>query len=240
MSDRRWLWRNLNLPLGAATAASIGLHLAWPAGGFWINLATTLIGSIVAVNYIDRVVQRRAQLEWRGATELIAHRLQHTAFATITNVRAAVGLSARHLGIAQIDLNDKTAFLTLCASQIEPLLGDSVRRLNQAGWSKLGEALQVAYRDFQDALTLFGGKLRPADFRRILQIQDDIRSVLALWSAFPDVLGVEDVQLPASEGGDLAAFKRSATADLAARVSGILTSVRQFGEAAIALESQVD
>jgi hypothetical protein len=236
VNDRRWLWRYVNVPLGLATLAALGTHAIWPAGGFWINLATTFIGSIVAVNYIDRVVERRTRLEWRGAVELIGKRLQYVAFGTITNVRGAIGLSANQLSISRMDLSDRAAYLNLCESEIEPAVDGLVRTLDQNQWKALANVLQIAYRDCQDLLAVFGQKIRPTEFRELIALQDDIRGVLGMHSTFPDVLGVPDEQLTPNKRRDHVQFKHEMTRQLAAQVSTIVRKFRQLGLAAIEFE----
>lgn len=162
MNESTWLWRYLNIPLGVATAAAIGVHMIWPAAGFWINLATTLVGSIVAVNYVDRVLRRRAQLEWGGAVGLIAKRLQTVCCGAITNF----GLSADRLSLANVPVVDTQSYMKVCEAEIEPAVDGLVRNLEQADWKRLANVLDLTYRDLQDVVAVFGAKLRPTRVSR--------------------------------------------------------------------------
>jgi hypothetical protein len=192
----------------------------------------------VAVNYIDRVVRRREQVEWRDATQLIGQRLRYFAFATITNIRSAIGLSSRQLSMSGINKSDKAAYLKLCESEIEPAVDGLVRRLDQRGWKSLADVLQMTYRDCQDLLTLFGNRIRPSEFRELLALQDDIHGVLATYTTFPDVLGVADDKLQPNNRGDQIEFKHAATRQLAAQTSAIVRRVRKLGALALEFEAQ--
>jgi len=236
MKESTWLWRYLNIPLGLATAAAIGLHFVWPAAGFWINLATTLLGSIVAVNYVDRVLRRHTQLEWRGAIELIAQRLQTVCGHAITNIRSAIGLSADQLSIARTPPDDNAAYFRVCEREIEPAADGLVRRLDQRQWKRLAETLELTHRDLQDFLIIFGARLRPAEFREIIGIQDDLRGVIGLCQTFPDVLGISDADLKPNRFGNQLQFKHHMTRQLAGQVSAILVRIRRLGLSAIDFE----
>lgn len=236
MNESMWLWRNLNIPLGVVTAAAIGVHFIWPADGFWINLATTLVGSIVAVNYVDRVLRRHTQLEWRGAVGLIAKRLQTVCCGAITNIRGAIGLSADRLSIAHARVVDTESYMKVCEFEIEPAVDGLVRNLDQAEWKRLANVLELTYRDLQDMVAVFGAKLRPIEFREILGIQDDLRGVLGMWSTFPDVLGVPDSDLKPNRFDDQIEFKHHMTRQLAGQVSSIVARIRGLGLSSIDFE----
>jgi hypothetical protein len=236
MNESKWLWRYLNIPLGTATAAAIGVHFLWPAAGFWVNLATTLVGTIVAVNYVDRVLRRHTQLEWRGAVGLIAKRLQTVCCGAITEIRISIGLSADRLSNSSARVFDTSSYMKVCELEIEPAVDGLVRNLDRAEWKRLANALERAYRDLQDLLAVFGAKLRASEFREILALQDDLRGTLIMWSTFPDLLGVPDAELPTNRYGDQIEFKHHMTRQLAGQVSSIVTRLRKLGLSALEFE----
>ena len=54
----RHLVTQLVLPLVAATALAVLVHLWWSADGFFLNLAAGFVGSLVTVGYIDWILRR--------------------------------------------------------------------------------------------------------------------------------------------------------------------------------------
>jgi hypothetical protein len=126
--------------------------------------------------------------------------------------------------------------MKVCEVEIEPAVDGLVRNLDQAEWKRLAKVLELTYRDLQDIVAVFGAKLRPVEFREILGIQDDLRSVLGMWSTFPDVLGVPDADLKPNRFCDQIEFKHHMTRQLAGQVSSIVTRIRKLGVSSIEFE----
>jgi hypothetical protein len=232
-AERRSMRRGLTFSLGAATLVSLEMNFIWAAGGFWINLSTTLIGLIVAVNYVEHVVERERRRVWIDTSRLIASRLQFVSHAIITNTRAAVGISAKQLPLDSLDLGDKSAYLRLAETHIEPALFGLIEQLNEVQWKALAHALRIAYDDCDKLLANFGDRLQPAEFRELLSIQDDARAFLSTYQMLPDVLGVPDDRLAPSKRVDTVKLKHSATQSCAEAVISVVRRARILGLTAI-------
>jgi len=231
-----WLWKYLNIPLAILAVAAFVLHHYCEVDGFWINIAAGLITSAVAVNYIDVVVARHTQVEWRGATELIAKRLRYITCGTITDIRNAVGISARQLHLEDLDIDDRAAYFKLCEAEIEPVIAGLIMEMDQAHWQRLIRSLQGAHRELQDFLGLFGHKINAGLFKGTVALQDEMRMVVNQYSVFPDMIGIPETQLRDTATERQIEFKRHTTKDLAKKVLGILVSTRLLGTEGIRLE----
>ncbi|KKM61373.1 hypothetical protein LCGC14_1532330, partial [marine sediment metagenome] len=205
---KTWLWRRLVLPLGLATVALFALHTQFPADGLFINLASSFVVVIVTVLYIDRVLERRREVEWSAASHLISDRLFLLSNSTITNVRTALGIDASHLelALALVDI-EAGGYFDVSEKMIEPRARSKVIGLDNKGWHGLDKALQESYADCEQALLVFGNKLKPDEFAGLARLQSRIRKARFAYEVFPDIVGVPDHQLPPSTRGDRREFR---------------------------------
>ena len=61
------LGTRLVLPLLLLAGAAFAVNQWWDAQGFFVNVATELLGIVVTVAYVDWVLKRHEQQRWGGA-----------------------------------------------------------------------------------------------------------------------------------------------------------------------------
>ncbi len=78
---------------------------------------------------------------------------------------------------------------------IIPMLSSKIIKLNQSEWKNLHQALLRVYKNWDVLLERFEVKMEPKILSAVLEIQDKITSVDAIYQLIPDVLGVPDNEL---------------------------------------------
>ena len=197
---KRRLVTQLLLPLVAATALAILVHLRWPADGFFLNLAAGFIGSIVTVGYIDWILQRHEEERWREADSRIASRLRNLATATITGIRTSFGYGTdifdRHT-MASGDLGLMQAEVVRVATHVlSPGADARVAALDGTQWKSFVSHLQRVSMECGVILDRFGHRLQPRTIATVLDLQQHLESAQTFWRVFPDIAGVPVTQLP--------------------------------------------
>ena len=86
------LWLRLALPLALLAVAGIWLNTIQPMDGFFLNLATELLGIIVTVAYVDWVLKAHEREVWRGTSTRIEQRLRVLSNSTVSGLRSSLDL----------------------------------------------------------------------------------------------------------------------------------------------------
>ena len=190
----------LVMPLGAAAALSVLVHLRWPADGFFLNLAAGFVGSLVTVGYVDWILRRHERELWKEADSRIQARLSKLASTTITGIRTSFGYGT--------EVFDRVAMMTgspevmrkevlrVAIHVLSPTASARVAALNQDQWKTFAAHLQRASTGCGVLLDRFGHRLEPETIAAVLDLQEHLESAQTFWRVFPDVAGVPVAQLP--------------------------------------------
>jgi hypothetical protein len=178
--------------------------------GFFINLATELLGIIVTVAYVDWVLKAHEREAWRGTSTRIGHRLRVLSNATVSGLRSSFGFGTDvldHSALQSRDLSRASAEVMRVGMHVLlPALRPRLEALDVKGWRSLADHLQSSWREAERLLDQFGHRLAPTDIELLLDLQQEIESALTFWRIFPDIAGVPDNDLPATNT-DTAALK---------------------------------
>lgn len=194
------LFSQLVLPLVAAAALAVFVHLRWPADGFFLNLAAGFVGSLVTVGYIDWILKRHEQERWSEVGSRINARLIRLASGTITGVRSAFGFGTEIFERNALSEGSpevmRKEVLRVAAHVLSPAAEARIAALNQKQWQSFIAHLQEATAECGDLLDRFGHRLEPKIISTILDLQQHLESAQTFWRVFPDIAGVPVAQLP--------------------------------------------
>lgn len=194
------LWLRLVLPLVLLSAASLAVHAWWPAEGFFVNLATELLGIVITVAYVDWILTRNEAERWRGTDTRIQERLMIFSNALISGIRAGLGfgpdvLSETVMLSGNPDLMHREV-LRVAVHVLEPSARSRLDRLDQPGWKQLAAHIQATWGEAERLIEGFGSRLGPRQMELMLDIQQALERALTFWRTFPDLAGVPDEKLP--------------------------------------------
>ena len=199
----RRLWTRLVLPLMALAGASLVVNHRWPAGGFFVNLATELLGIIVTVAYVDWVVRKHEADLWHGADSRIKDRLKRFGTAEITTIRVCLGYGVDILEQSEILSGDvsrgEREVLRVARHVLMPSVRARLDTLDQAGWKRLADQLRDLWREAERLIDRFGPRLEPRQLEVLLDTQQSLQEALSFVQVFPDLAGVPTDKLPNSK-----------------------------------------
>ncbi|NII10129.1 hypothetical protein [Oleiagrimonas sp. C23AA] len=190
----------LLLPLLAATALAILVHLWWAADGFFLNLAAGFVGSLVTVGYIDWILRRHEEDRWSDADSRISSRLKILANSTVTGIRVAFGYKTDIFDRRAMASGDSEVMhaevMRVAIHVLSPGAEAHVTSLNQAQWKSFVSHLHQSSIECGIMLDRFGHRLQPNTIATLLDLQHHLESAQTFWQVFPDIAGVPADQLP--------------------------------------------
>jgi len=223
-----FLWKKLIIPLAIMAVFSLILAICIPWRGLFTNLATTFLGILVTICYVDFVLKEHDKKRWAQAIALIEKRIQHFAIVSASQFRSAFNISSGVFNEEVMDIADPSSIrremIRVIESIILPSVYVNVHNLTREDWIKLVRQLQQT-REWADRLcVIYGNHIDPKFLSIIMEIQDEIDSIVILYSIFPDVIGVPDADLPLKKTGSAKADKRGMERVISSNVKNILES----------------
>jgi len=223
-----FLWRKLIRPLAVMVLVAFVLAILVPWRGLFINLTTTLLGILLAIGYVDRVQKKYEEKErWAVATELIKKRIDHFAIISFSHFRAAFHIGPEIIDQGAIDIDNQSSIRSEMIRVIErmlPAVKEHVRKMTKEDWTKLIPQLQLTYRWADNLGTLYGFRVEPDVLVLTMKIQNEMEGITGLYSAFPDVIGIPDDQLPKKKDGTSAVKDRTGMENvISSNITNILT-----------------
>lgn len=194
------LFLRLVAPLAVLASASLWASRKWPADGFFINLATELVGIVLTVVYVDWILKKHEEERWRGAAARIENRLQLLCNGAISGLRSALGFSSEILDSTAMSSGSFKAMsaenMRVGTQVLSPAVRNRLGGLNQDGWKQLLTHLQGTSLEAERLLDRFGHRLNPSHMELLLDIQNSIDSAQTFWRIFPEFAGVPHDRLP--------------------------------------------
>lgn len=214
MFDSRFLRWRLVYPLTAAAVVSFALAVLVPAGGFFVNLGTTFLGSLLTVGYVDLVLREHQSIKWSGAMARIRKRLDNFATIAATQFRIAFGFGHdvydEQTMWSSDDRHRRAELARVTKHVLRPVTADRVAALDTAGWKRLNEQLRITWSSADRIIELYGSRLDPDVIAILIDTQDHMRAIMDRYTTFPDILGIPDGQLkPNKKGESSVPFKRA-------------------------------
>ena len=176
------------------------MNLRWEADGFFINLATEIIGIIITISYVNWVLERHEKKKWQTTEERVTNRLLILLNGIVGGIRNGVGISP--------DIIDNRVLVTgntqainkeIMRAAIEivlPAIYQQVFLLQEKNWRNLAENLQNANHQVITFLEMFQNRLSPFQISTLLDIQEKIERSLIFYETFPELAGVPKEKLP--------------------------------------------
>jgi hypothetical protein len=95
-NDATGFWITLVLPLVGlfGIALLLNRYLDGNSNGFFINLATEVVGIGITVFYVDRILKRHEQAQWKGADARVGARLQILLNSIVSSIRSGLRYGA--------------------------------------------------------------------------------------------------------------------------------------------------
>jgi hypothetical protein len=233
----RSLWIKLALPLALVAGGCLWLNTIQSMDGFFLNLATELLGIIVTIAYVDWVLRAHEREVWRGTSARIRNRLGVLSNATVTGLRSSLGFGADYLDQRALRTNDmkqiSAEVMRVGIHVLLPALRWRLEMLDAKGWKSLANRLQEIWQQAERLLDQFGHRLAPTDIELLLDLQQEIDSSLTFWRTFPDIAGVPDSDLPPTKTDTVAlkAAWNDLTAEALARILRLAKSISERSNA---------
>jgi hypothetical protein len=227
----------LILPLSLFASLSVAINNYFELDGFFINLATELIGIIVTVLYVDFIIKKRETEKWNNVEKKVSHALRTLVNATISTIRTSFGYGIDIIDykIEEAVMSDPKKFylmekelIRISKEILEPTALSKVNSFNRTTWSSFNNQLQYLYESDIKLLTVYGSKLTPIQYELLIEIQDELGSIMTQYSTWPDILGVPDEELPKGTRIPTIEWKESLNELIADDIRRLLNKVREL------------
>jgi len=194
------LWKRLVFPLLSLFCVVIAVNVFWKADGFFLNLATELVGILITICYVDWILRRHEQQRWLPTDERIANRLRILLNATISGLRNGLGFGTdvldKHVGASLDVYAIHKDVMRVGEHVIAPAALSRVQALDQSEWAKLARHIQNSHNGVLTFLNIFQTRLTPDQISDLLDLQESLANSLTSYSVFPDIMGVPEDKLP--------------------------------------------
>lgn len=194
------LFTRLVLPLAMLFGAMLLIHnFAWEAGGFFLSIATELIGILITILYVNWVIEKHEQQEWNPAKERVAERLKFLLNRITAGLRTRFGISHEELEKFRVEAGEDDcghrAQMLLVEKRIAPSIASCIDLLDEEGWSKLGKDIRESNIDAIRFFDMFHRLLTPSQITDLLDLQESLSKSLTYFEIFPDIMGVSKENL---------------------------------------------
>jgi hypothetical protein len=221
-----YLWKKLVIPLAFLSLAFFILALSFPWQGFFVNLTATFIGILATVLYVDYVIQQHEKGRWAQAKALIDKRIDNLANVSASQFRTAFNIGYEVFNQGAMDFDNpssiRSEMIRVTGDILLPSVDAAIPKLDVEDWKKLERQLRITWEGADRLCSVFGNRIEPEKLSLIMEIQDEIRSILTCYSILPDVIGVPDDKLPTKKIGSAKADKRAMERNISSHVKNVL------------------
>lgn len=193
-------WSCLVLPLVLLFSVSLSIHTAWPADGFFLNLATEIVGIIITISYVAWILKQHEKQRWLSTDTRIANRLRILLNATVSSIRAGLdfGPDIQDEGVlaskSLIAIHNE--IIRIAEHVISPVVYQRVQTLDSRGWKSLATHVANSHNGTLTFLNAFQARLSPEQTSNLLDLQEALSNSLTFYTVFPDLAGVTENDLP--------------------------------------------
>lgn len=196
----RAFWKRLVIPLSGLFAVAIGIHWLWDADGFFLNLATELVGILITIWYIDWVLRQHERHKWKPTDTRIAKRLRIPLNAVVSSIRRGLGYEPEILNERVLESGNfigcHKEIIRVGEHVIAPGIHQRIRSLDAIGWKSLAQQIGHIRNETLMFLTAFQNRLSPEQISHLLDVEEGLSNSLTFYSTFPELMGVPVGQLP--------------------------------------------
>lgn len=176
------------------------MNLLWEADGFFVNLATEIIGIILTISYVNWVLETHEKRRWQTTNVRVMNRLLILLNGVISGIRNGLRIPP--------DIVDESVFKTgdikainkevvrTALEIIFPAIYPQIISLQEESWRKLAGNLRNSNHQVIAFLDMFQNRLSPDQISTLLDIQEKLERSLIFYETFPDLAGVPKDRLP--------------------------------------------
>jgi hypothetical protein len=194
------LINRLVVPLLALFLGSLLIHHYWKADGFFLNLATELLGILITICYVEWTLNQHEQLRWSHTDRRVNDRLRVLLNGTVSSLRYSIGFGDDVLNREILLSNDARLMhqhlISVGTDIMAPALEKQIRALDEGGWRLLNNQVLRSASATLDFLQIFQSRLPPEQLTLLLDLEDALNGSITYYSTFPDVIGVPQDKLP--------------------------------------------
>lgn len=193
-------WGRLVLPLAFLFGLSLLIHREWPAEGFFLNLATEIVGILITISYVDWILKQHEKQRWQSTDKRIANRLRILLNATVSGIRDGLGFDPdiidERVLMSQNPIAIHNESIRVAEHVISPVVYQRVRALDPRGWKSLATHITNAHNGTLAFLSAFQARLSPEQISDLLDLQEALSNSLTFYTVFHDLAGVPEDKLP--------------------------------------------
>jgi len=192
------LFRYLVIPLLLGVIISFVFAFIFPWQGFFVSLSTTFIGILLTVFYVDWILRENEKKLWENVQNRVYKNIIRFANISINGFRTAFNIGPDIYEYIDYDLSDKMIKSMIISSNawLLKFAPQKILEMNQSDWIILSKNLNSIWEEADRIINLYGGRINPEIFTLIVDIQDKAFSILSIYTALHDILGVPDERLP--------------------------------------------
>lgn len=194
------LFFRLVLPLVVLFTLAMFLHTRWEADGFFVNLATELIGILITVCYVEWILQRHEMMKWGPVDWRIEKRLTILLNGIISGIRNGLGFDTKMIddwvaeSFTYPDVHTK--LMSFGQQVLGPNALSRLESLDRLGWQTLMRHIEQSKCGVRSFLQTFQSRMTPSQIADLLELEESLEYGLTWYSMFPELLGVPDEELP--------------------------------------------
>jgi len=197
----RQLIKTLIIPLIIASAISIIIAFIIPWQGLFVGLATTFIGILITIIYVDWILRVNEKKKWENVHFRLDMELTRFGIIAINEFRTAFNIGSEI--VMSIDFSNPIIMRKEMAQMAKIILvpnaGKKVLEMNQSDWNNLSNNLITVINEADRLINLFGNRMDPEIFSLVLEIREKALRIQSMYSLVPNLLGVSDKDLPISQ-----------------------------------------
>lgn len=215
-SNSKFLRKKLALPVGAAIVICLilayftskstlhtGAHTI-PWSGLFINIATTFLGVLITVFYVDLILKQQNEIRWKKVKSHCTHRITRIANLTILDFRTAFKISLT-LDSSLLKTDNQNELRSHLADHTETILipsfAEKINQLTQKDWEKLMQGLKEIIQLTERTFDMYANNIDPEILECVLEIQDKANSIFSIYEIYHIVFGIAAADFPAHWSG---------------------------------------
>jgi hypothetical protein len=226
-------WARLLIPLGLLFVAAFLISEKWPLDGFFLNLATEIIGIIITITYVHWVLGHQEKQRWQSTDIRINDRLRILLNMIVSGIRNGLGFSPDILDESVLKSKSLMAIhneiIRVAEHVISPVMYQRLQGLDSEGWETLTVHITNAVNSTLTFLNTFQVRMHPRQISLLLDLYEALSNSLTFYRIYPDLAGVPKDELPPTRTSPevlLQSFYEETTEDL----QRVLALTKQLSE----------
>lgn len=175
-----YIFMRLVIPLSILSLLSLFIHSQRAFDGFFINLATEVIGIVITVAYVDWVLEKRHKNEWEEAGQKIFSRLRVFIDSSLASIRISLGYTYAIFDSVNGSSSDPLQIFEATEHVIKSECRARCTMLSEQDWLTFAEQLRIILDEGDKLLAIFAYSLSPTQYANIMDVRGNIHNMLVL------------------------------------------------------------